>query len=246
LYYSSLTDPLEARAFCYFRATFVVGQSRSFKYLEAFYQQGVMSTHLSLCTQAVGLACLSKAVRSTKLENHARRIYVLALNSINAMLASPVMAKHDGTMSAVMLLDEFERLIPPPNRSSKAWSRHLEGAAALMKIRGPDQFETRIGLEMFAQMSSHFFVTCMEPEIPLPEDFLSLRTFAANFVDTEDLVWRLTDITIPYIAFCAAVRNGSLLDSSAIITTAARLDDEMATLLVNLPLEWHHQKVELE
>jgi hypothetical protein len=245
LHCPSLSDPLETRASCYFRATFVVGQSRSFKYLESFYQQGVMSTHLSLCIQAVGLACLSKAVRSTKLENHARRIYVLALNSINAALASPMVSRHDTTMSAVLLLDEFERLIPPSNRSSNAWSRHLEGAAALMKVRGPEQYETQIGLEMFAQMSSHFFVTCMEHEISLPEDFLSLRKFAANFVDTEDLVWRLTDITIPYIAFRAAVRNGDLFDSSTIISTAAQLDDEMAALLSDLPPGWEHQEVKL-
>ncbi|EPE33566.1 Zn2/Cys6 DNA-binding protein [Glarea lozoyensis ATCC 20868] len=245
LHCPALSDPLETRASCYFRATFVVGQSRSFKYLESYYQQGVMSSHLSLSIQAVGLACLSKAVRSTKLEIHARRIYVLALNSINAALASPVVSRHDTTMSAVLLLDEFERLIPPTNRSSSAWSRHLEGAAALMKVRGPKQYETQIGLEMFAQMSSHFFVTCMEHEISLPEDFLSLRSFAANFVDTEDLVWRLTDITIPYIAFRAAVRNGDLYDSSAIISTAARLDGEMATLLNDLPPGWEHQTVNL-
>jgi hypothetical protein len=238
-------DPLEARAFCYFRATFVVGQSRSFKYLEEYYQPGIMSAHLSLCTQAVGLAGLSKAVRSTKLENHARKIYILALNSINAALASPVLSRLDTTMSAVLLLDEFERLIPYPTRQSNAWSRHLEGAAALMKVRGPDQFQTKIGLEMFAQMSSHFFVICMEHEIALPDDFLSLRTFAADFVDSEDLIWRLTNITIPYIAFRAAVRNGSLHDSSAIITTASGLDDEMVALLSSLPPEWHHRKVQL-
>jgi hypothetical protein len=245
LCYPSLTDPLEARASCYFRATFIIGQSRSFKYLEDYYQQEEMTTHLSLCIQAVGLACLSKAVRSTKMENHARRIYVLAINSINTALECQVLSRQDTTMAAVLLLDEFERIIPPLNRSGNAWSKHLEGAAALMKVRGAGQFETQIGLEMFAQISSHFFVTCMEHEISLPEDFLSLRTFAANFVDTQDLVWRLTDITIQYIAFRVAIRDGSLVESSAIITTASRLDDEMAELLANLPPEWEHRVVQL-
>ena len=34
----------------------------------------------------------------------------------------------------------------------KSWSSHIDGAAALLKLRGQKQFERRAGLMMFLQL----------------------------------------------------------------------------------------------
>ncbi|KAF4624959.1 hypothetical protein G7Y89_g13211 [Cudoniella acicularis] len=235
-------DPIEDRAFCYFHATFVIGHSRSFKYLETIYQH--MGKHLSISIRAVGLASLSKAVRSTELEILATKAYASALHLINGILSTS-QATDDATLSTVMLLDQFEKIIPAPSRSAQAWTNHLNGASALMKLRGPMQFKTKSGLEMFIQMSSHLLVSCMQHEIPLPKDYLALRTYATNFLDTTDISWRLSEVTVKYIAFQAAIKDGSLFEPQTIIAATAAMDAEMAALLASVPFGWDGQTVPL-
>jgi len=241
----ALTVPLEDRAFCYFHTTFVSGNARSFKYLESLYEHGDMDDHLSVSIRAVGLASLSKAARSADLENQAMRSYVAALRMINTAIASSDVAANDTILSAVMLLDQFEKIIPPTERTIQAWTNHLNGATALMKMRGRHQFETKAGLEMFIQMSSHLLVSCMQHTIPLPEDYLTLRTYATNFIDTNDISWRLSQVTVRYISFRAAIKSGSLFDPDTIIATATGMDKEMVALMGEFPPEWLPQSIPL-
>ena len=144
-----------------------------------------------------------------------------------------------------MLLDQFEKIIPPTERTTQAWTNHLNGATALMKMRGRHQFETKAGLEMFIQMSSHLLVSCMQHTIPLPEDYLTLRTYATNFLDTNDIAWRLSQVTVRYIGFRAAIKSGSLFDADTIIATATEMDTEMVALMGEFPPEWMPQSIPL-
>ncbi|TVY28724.1 hypothetical protein LHYA1_G002422 [Lachnellula hyalina] len=233
-----LTVPIDDRAFYYFRTTFVIGNARSFRYLESLYEYGDMDDHLSVSIRAVGLASLSKAARSTDLENQAMRSYVAALRMINLAITCSNVATNDTTLSAIMLLDQFEKIIPPTARTTQAWTNHLNGATALMKMRGRHQFETKAGLEIFIQMSSHLLVSCMQHTIALPEDYLTLRTYATNFLDTNDIAWRLSQVTVRYIGFRAAIKSGSLFDTDTIIATATDMDSEMVALMGEFPPEW--------
>ncbi|KAH6678566.1 hypothetical protein B0J14DRAFT_635667 [Halenospora varia] len=234
---------IDDRAFCYFHTTFVTGQSRSFKYLEAIYAS--TSTHLSTSILAVGLASLSRAVRSYDIEIRARKAYASALQLVNTTLGT-TQATDDATLSTVMLLDQFEKIIPPPNRSTSALTNHLNGASALMKMRGPGQFQTKTGLEMFIHMSSHLLVNCMQHEIPLPQDYLNLRTYATNFFDTSDISWRLSQVTVEYIAFRVAIKEGRLFDPETIIRATSEMDEQMAGLLGDIPPFWRYQSVPID
>ncbi|TVY48634.1 hypothetical protein LOCC1_G003106 [Lachnellula occidentalis] len=242
---SPLTVPIDDRAFCYFRTTFVIGNARSFRYLESLYEHSDLEDHLSVSIRAVGLASLSKATRSTDLENQAMRYYVAALRMINSAINCSQTATNDTTLSAIMLLDQFEKIIPPTARTTQAWTNHLNGATALMKMRGRHQFETKAGLEMFIQMSSHLLVSCMQHTLPLPEDYLTLRTYATNFLDTNDIAWRLSQVTVRYIGFRAAIKAGSLFDADTIIATASGMDAEMVALMGEFPPEWMPQSIPL-
>jgi hypothetical protein len=164
---------------------------------------------------------------------------------INTAIASSDVAMNDTILSAVMLLDQFEKIIPPTERTTQAWTNHLNGATALMKMRGRKQFETKAGLEMFIQMSSHLLVSCMQHTIPLPEDYLTLRTYATNFLDTNDISWRLSQVTVRYISFRAAIKSGSLFDPDTIIATATEMDNEMVALMGEFPPEWLPQSIPL-
>ncbi|TVY93685.1 hypothetical protein LAWI1_G001606 [Lachnellula willkommii] len=240
-----LTVPIDDRAFCYFRTTFVIGNARSFRYLESLYEYGDLDDRLLVSIRAVGLASLSKAARSTDLENQAMRSYVAALRMINSAITCSDVAINDTTLSAIMLLDQFEKIIPPTARTTQAWTNHLNGATALMKMRGRRQFETKAGVEMFMQMSSHLLVSCMQHTIALPEDYLTLRTYATNFLDTNDIAWRLSQVSVRYIGFRAAIKSGSLFDADTIIATATRMDADLVTLMGKFLPGWMPQSIPL-
>jgi hypothetical protein len=243
---SSIVVPIEDRAISFFQTNFIFGNSRAFRYLKSYYQHGPMDKHLAVSIRAVGLASLSKAVQSTELVNCGRRAYVLALRLTNAALQSSDAAKRDSTLSAILLLDLFEKISHPQQRSLESWTDHMNGAAALMKLRGNEQFQSHVGLEMFIQMSSHMLLTCMQRGIPLPEDYLTLRAYAATFLDTTDASWRLSEITVRYISFRVGVKDGSISGSEAIITAASQLDYYMQALLEDTPPEWQYETVLLD
>jgi hypothetical protein len=245
-YMSGIGDSPADRATNFFILNHVMGNARSFRYLRSFYDSGDMDDHLSATIRAVGFASMSKTVRSSKLEQYARKEYVSALRLTNAALQSYDLATRDSTLSAVMLLDFFEKVIHPRQRTLAAWSGHLNGAAALMKLRGQKQFRTEIGLQLFTQMGADILLGCMQRGIPLPEDYVTLRASAVPFLDTTDAAWRLTEVTVRYIGFRTVLQDGSLTNPDAIILAVAELDKAMVSILDTLPPEWQYETIPVQ
>jgi hypothetical protein len=242
-YMSGIVESPADRATNFFVLNHVMGNARSFRYLQSFYDSGDIDDHLSATIRAVGFASMSKTVRSSKLEQYARKEYVSALRLMNAALRSYDLATRDSTLSAVMLLDFFEKVIHPRHRTLASWSGHLNGAATLMKLRGQKQFRSEIGLQLFTQMGADILLGCMQRGIPLPEDYAILRASAVNFLDTKDPAWRLSEVTVRYIGFRTALQDGSLTNPDAIILAVAELDKAMVSILDTLPPEWQYETI---
>ena len=230
----------------FFVRNHVMGNARTFRYLKSFYDRGEMDDHLQATIRAASLASLSKKVRSPELELHARSEYLSALRLTNAALKSYDLAKRDSTVSAVLLLDFFEKAIYPQHRTIASWSGHLNGAASLMKLRGQDQFRSQVGLQLFTQMGTQILLGCMQRGVPLPEDYATLRATAINFVDSTDSAWRLSEVTVRYIGLRTALKDGSLTNPDAIILAARELDKAMISILDTLPPEWQYEIIPVQ
>jgi len=74
-----------------------------------------------------------------------------AIQLTNAALTSPEDVIKDSTLMAIHVLGLFETVTGCRQRSIKDWSEHLHGAAAVIKLRGPDQIKTRPGRHMLIQ-----------------------------------------------------------------------------------------------
>ena len=97
--------------------------------------------------EAVGLAGLSNVFRVPQLRVEARQRYGQALVGTNALLSDTAKATSDLTAMSVILLAQFERMIV---ESWDQYSRaHLEGASALLKLRGQQQFERESGIRTY-------------------------------------------------------------------------------------------------
>ena len=156
-----ITASIDAQVTCFFLKNYVLGNSRSFEYLQSFYLSG-MEERLALSVNAVALATFSAEARSPELEKKAIREYGRALRLINVALQSSDTARNDSTLFAVMLLDQFEKVISRRNqRPLKSRTKHIDGATTLVRLRGYEQFQSALGLRMFLQLSSAIAVSCM-------------------------------------------------------------------------------------
>lgn len=242
----SIAESPADHATSFFVLNYVVGNARTFRYLKSFYDCGDMDDHLQATIRAASLACLSKKAHSPELEFYARSEYLCALRLTNTALQSYSLAKRDSTVSAVLLLDFFEKAIYPRHRTIASWSGHLNGAASLMKLRGEDQFRSQIGIQLFTQMGTQILLGCMQRGIPLPEDYANLRATAVNFVDPTDSAWRLSEVTVRYIGLRTALKDGSLTNPDAIILAVAELDKAMVLILETLPPEWQYDIIPVQ
>ena len=96
----------------------------------------------------------------------------------------------------------------------------MEGAIALVKLRGCDQFRDDVGLRMFHQLNSNILTRCLERDVEVPLDLLTLRSHASQHVDTQDRQWRLSELLIRFIGIRAAMKSGEISALSAAIAVS--------------------------
>lgn len=245
-YMRKMAESPTDHATSFFVLNYVMGNARTFRYLKPFYDCGDMDDHLQATIRAASLASLATRAGSPELEVYARSEYLSALRLTNVALQSYDLAKRDSTVSAVLLLDFFEKAIYPRYRTLASWSDHLNGAASLMKLRGRDQFQTQIGIQLFTQMGTQILLGCMQRGVPLPDDYATLRATAINFIDPTDSAWRLSEVTVRYIGLRTALKDGSLTNPDAIILAVAGLDKAMVSILDTLPPEWQYDVIPVQ
>lgn len=117
---------------------------------------------------AVGLVGLSNLTSSPEVLENARKSYISALRLINNALRAPTEAIKDTTMLSILILGLFELIADSDARNIKPWQEHVNGAAALAKLRGVSQFQTRAGSKMFNMLY-----------VPFPMDMYSVVSWAS-------------------------------------------------------------------
>lgn len=114
--------------------------------------------------KACSLASLNNRVGSgNDFDKAALGCYTKALASTFKALKDPALMKRDDTLAAILLLGLFEN-ITAKTLGMLAWSSHIEGAIQLVKSRGKEQLQSKIGLDLFiavrTQMVSCVFAAC--------------------------------------------------------------------------------------
>jgi hypothetical protein len=168
----NLTPSVQDLATCFFFRNFVLSDSDNCKgHMDHLPKMSQTSGGpLSAAISSVGMACLSNVTNSSDVMFAARQEYASAVRLTNMALQDPVQTKSDGMLTTVMLLGMFEvsfslrtlsrylmltsgkTITCRAPQSMKAWTSHVEGAAELLRLRGLEQFQHRIGLNMFFQL----------------------------------------------------------------------------------------------
>ena len=66
-------------------------------------------------------------------------------------------------------------------QSVKAWAEHINGAMALISLRGEDQLKSDIGLRLFYQLRSQILIGCLHRRVPVPEEVMEWSKLAGSY-----------------------------------------------------------------
>ncbi|KAF2808082.1 uncharacterized protein BDZ99DRAFT_447247 [Mytilinidion resinicola] len=164
----------EVQATAFFFRNFVVlpQQAESMRgFLELLvpkYNEESPSSALHSATHAVALSTLGNYPGRQNLLQDASIAYGQALTKLNVALQDPIESKSDATILAVLLFSLYEAIMATPE-TVNAWANHVDGAVALVKLRGNEQFKNPFSYSVFRAVRTMMITSCVQRSIPVTE-----------------------------------------------------------------------------
>ena len=142
-----------------------------------------------------------------------------------------------------MLLSIVETMISGHQRSLTGWISHINGAAALIKVRGPEQLASVVGARLFSQATAGLMVSCMGIGMALPEHISALITQLAKHADVSDPTWLNYELMKSLTNFRAHVVSGVISDPQEILSRALELEQTALSVFDNAPSVYDYETV---
>lgn len=202
-----------------FFAYYVSDFSHTWDFVFQYTDVTTAPEHLSLGIDAVSLAFLSHQVSSPTAKRMGTRKYVEALRKVNKAVQDPDTAAKMSTFEAALLLDLFEKMMISISETNAARHAHVEGALALVKLRGISNFHKGPELRALLGLSLNATICSLSTGNPIPQEVREIRKHASQFVDTTYPKWRLSecilDVTdlphdLPISPLARVARNSAL------------------------------------
>ncbi|OAL44944.1 hypothetical protein IQ07DRAFT_226816 [Pyrenochaeta sp. DS3sAY3a] len=229
------------------------------EYLVPLYNRARPSSVLHLATTAVAMAVCGQYPGRQELLRDAVSTYGKALTKLNDDLKDPVMSKSDETVLAILMFSLYEvsRLVASARSSTimstddtiAAWGNHVDGAVALTKLRGTDQFNDPMSHAIFRAVRTMMITSCVQRSKPV-DDFPGTKGWVGHGdISEENAANRLTLICIdlPNLRARANLLTTTLYDEAKeseakqIMDFAQMVDGNLEEWYRTLPPEWKHR-----
>ncbi|KAF2670030.1 hypothetical protein BT63DRAFT_454215 [Microthyrium microscopicum] len=239
----SLDQPVQDAAVCHFLTAYAPGSH--FDYLAEIYTKVPATTPFLASTSAAAMANLSRERKEPEILKRARTFYAQALEQTTSALQSND-ATLDSTLISVLILSLFETVAQDSCISSDGWNTHIFGALALLKMRGPRQFETALGRKLYIHVSNNIRVTCAQRAKPLPLDFIELDIMAMPYMDYSSPILRTWPIVDDFIELQIMLRDKEASDPAERLRIAMKVEDACFELSNTLQPPWTYEIVDAE
>ncbi|WQF82563.1 Putative zn(2)Cys(6) fungal-type DNA-binding domain, fungal transcription factor [Colletotrichum destructivum] len=192
----TLQTPLDQQATCYFLANYVlapptgVGRGILTFVLPLLNMPSYQTSPLQSAFSAVSMAALAGRPHSRRLSSMANLHYSKALEDLTRAMQDRIAVRQDTTLASAILLAFYEGLVSDDVEMS-GFKKHISGATAIVKLRGPQQTQSGVGLSMFE------FVRATS---------IRQYTFISN-ISTEDLTWWARQAVCDTVGHQALVLN---------------------------------------
>ena len=265
----SVTPSLQEKGTAFFFSKFVSLEGNSFNHRfdyvfdvwkpPSLQRQRRVDSVMSSMT-AVGLAGLARVTNSEEMLECARKSYGAALRLTNLALRDKREALKDTTMLAVLILGIFEMVVGSQN-PLVAWHEHINGAAALANMRGPNQFKTPAGIKMFLMLNYSVVISCIAKGVPMPPGLEELRKqiprVGASSRDTmASLHTGQGCEPVPDLEPAAAINklvqlrselvSGALTQPEKIIARLVEIEEDFESSFARFPEAWGYQLVRVK
>jgi hypothetical protein len=193
-----------------FFSYYVSDFSRTWDFLYPYLNDPNAPEHLTLGIDAVSLAFLSHQVISPTAKELGRRKYCAALRMINRTIQDPEAAKSRSTFEGALLLDLFEKIMKSSSEVNTSRHAHVEGALALVKLRGIEHFTEASELRVLMGLSLNATICSLSTGRRIPDIVRKIREHAAQYVDTSYPKWRLSGVMLEITDHAAEMRKGRI------------------------------------
>jgi hypothetical protein len=190
---------------------------------------------------AVGLAGLSKVTRCADTMVKARQSYGTAIQLVNNALADPSESVKDQTMLSVLILSTYEFITGRTAQTMRNWKNHVNGAAALTRMRGTAPFFTKAGTRMFLMLCHSLLISCIQGGLPVPEAMLNLRDELAHFTNIRDPTWRMFEPICRALQIRLDIKSGKFTDTDEIVAKLSDVENEFAIIVNEMPRSWRYK-----
>jgi hypothetical protein len=224
-----------------FFAYYVSEFSHTWDFLLSYLDPTTTPEHLSLGIDAVSLAFLSHQVSSPTAKHMGTRKYVEALRKVNKIVQDPETAAKMSTLETALLLDLFEKMMLSASEINDSRHAHVEGALALVKLRGITHFNKGPEVRALLGLSLNATICSLSTGTAIPKEVREIRKHAAQFVDTSYPKWRLSECILEATDLPDEVRKGTLLPAENIARNAA-LDRKLEIVALEAGSAWSYER----
>ncbi|KAJ4356680.1 uncharacterized protein N0V89_004716 [Didymosphaeria variabile] len=238
---SHLPLDLQVQARQLFFAYYIADFSRAWDFLYPHFDPQAAPEHITLSIDAASLAFLSHHIISPSAQILGRRKYVSALRKTNKVLQDPATVQYTSTIEASLLLDLFEKITDPRPISVVSQRAHVDGALALVKLRGLQQFTDPGGLKALTRLALNSVVISISNGESVPQEIFQIREHAANFTDTSHPKWRLTGVTLKITNLVSDITKGVLTAEDKVRQCVA-IEKELEIIDSEAPPKWSYER----
>ena len=214
-------------------------------FLRQYYHPTDCAGHVSLAIEAVSLAYLWHHVYSDTALATARERYVIALRMTNQTLQSSTEATKATTLVVSLLLDLFEKMTDGKSWDKAPWTSHVNGALALVKVRGLEHFQEPPEFRILQRISTNFLLGYIASGLPVPDEIVMIRDYVVNYYYGQDPVQRFSDLMIQYASLRSDIRRGLLSDCEC-VKSYEELDRKLQAVDLDMPPSWQYTTTVLD
>jgi hypothetical protein len=244
-----IVPSIEDQALGFFIGNYVARPSfvprGQFEWVTELLGQTAPEEILKYSVNATSLAGFANATKSPVIMQQAQAAYGSALRLTNNALRVKETAVKDSTLISVILLGLYENFLFRDRHSIQAWVKHVDGACALLNLRGKQQFNSNIGRRLFHQFYGVILLVALEtgkPVHPGMHELYRAMTPSSDYSIHGRASARLVDV------LHASIQLNQNHDTEPItmVNTAMSLDRELHEIKEHMPSIWDYETILLE
>jgi len=217
------------------------GSRGQFDFLPTIYNGAPTRGVLSSAIISIGLNHLANTTQDGKILFCARKKYSATIKEMQVALQDKYRARSDELLTTVILMARFESIINPTLESMFA---HLEGAKALLKLRGLDSLRSVTGMRLFGSVRAQVCLSSLIRGTKAP-DFIIELSEQSKLFPSYDNVWA-GPISMLVLMFCnirGRLKTGEITDNNEILSSLYGIEEEFKLWSMHTPAKMQYTRI---